>query len=192
MSSPDTRNAIADAAISLFIENSYSGTSIADIRKASGATTGSIYHFFASKAGLAIAIWQDAIGGWQSCFEEMNAADTPEDQIRATVLSLLCWARANPAHFRVYDEILSLSRSLEEFAPIRQSVEQGHAVSAKMYGEWAAAGAVVDYPWHIARALMVGPSLEALRASEHLTQSDCAALTEAAWRAVCTSDHRRA
>jgi AcrR family transcriptional regulator len=191
MSSPDTRKIIADAAISLFMQNGYDGTSISDIRKASGATTGSIYHFFTNKAGLAIAIWQDAIRGWQSCFEALKASDKPEDQIKATVHSLLIWARANPSHFRVYDEILSLSRSLTAFEPIRDSVERGHAVSAGMYADWAAKGAVRNHPWHIARALMIGPSLEALRAAEHLTETDIAALVEAAWDAVTASARSR-
>ncbi|HTO27428.1 MAG TPA: TetR family transcriptional regulator, partial [Devosia sp.] len=43
----DRRRQILDAALSAFLERGYAATSIADIRARSGASTGSIYHFFA-------------------------------------------------------------------------------------------------------------------------------------------------
>jgi len=186
MSNAETPQRVADAAIKLFLNKGYTGTSIADICDASGVTTGSIYHFFGSKAGIAIHVWQDAIAGWKSASEAHVAADSAKAYIKASISGLLHWARANPAHFGVYDEILMLSRSLDEFSPIRQEIEQGHAVSRDLYATWVSANAVKNIPWLRARALMMGPALELLRSGGDVDDTDIAKLSEAAWAAVRT------
>ena len=59
MSTPDRRQAILDAALASFVARGYLATSISDIRAASGASTGSIYHFFAGKGALAEALLRE-------------------------------------------------------------------------------------------------------------------------------------
>ena len=66
MQTPDRRRQILDAALACFLERGYLGTTIADIRRRSGATTGSIYHFFDGKGALAQALLTDAIVGWSA------------------------------------------------------------------------------------------------------------------------------
>jgi AcrR family transcriptional regulator len=184
MSISSTRQAIAEASISLFLEKGYVGTSISDIRNASGATTGSIYHFFGSKAGIALHIWEDAIAGWQQRFENTAAPLTAQTQIEASVRSFLEWASGNRRQFGVYDELLTLSRSLEEFAPIARKIEMGHKQASDMYLDWANAGQVIDIPWPLARALIIGPSLEVLRAGHPIDDTAIDRLVETAWCAV--------
>ena len=184
MSSPKTRDVIAKAAITLFLEKGYQETSIADIRATSGATTGSIYHFFGNKAGVAVAIWEDAISGWKQAFEAIDPGAEAEAQIRATVESLLIWGRGNAAHFAVYDEIAFLSRTIPDFQRIVARIDEGHAVSSRMYLDWVEAGAVADLPWPLARALMMGPGLEALRSGAALDDPTIARLSAVAWAAV--------
>ncbi len=45
----ERRRSILEAALDCFLEKGYIATTINDIREASGATTGSIYHFFDGK-----------------------------------------------------------------------------------------------------------------------------------------------
>jgi AcrR family transcriptional regulator len=181
----ETQRAIAEASISLFLERGYVATSISDIRKASGATTGSIYHFFGSKAGIAVYIWEDAIAGWQQRFQDTVAFLSAETQIKASVRSFLEWAHRNRRQFSVYDELLTLSRSLGEFAPIAQKIEKGHEQASALYLAWANAEEVRDLPWPLARALIMGPSLEFLRAGHTIDEMAIAELVQAAWCAVC-------
>jgi AcrR family transcriptional regulator len=60
----ERRESILDAALACFLTNGYIATTINDIRETSGATTGSIYHFFDGKGALAMALLEDAVAGW--------------------------------------------------------------------------------------------------------------------------------
>ena len=162
-------------------------TSIADIRKTSGATTGSIYHFFGNKAGIAIAIWQDAILGWSEDFKRAAPENTAKAQIKASVQSLLMWARNNPDHFAIYDEILFLSRTVKELAPIQKIIADGHAISSVMFEAWAKSGDVQHFPWAQARALMLGPSMELLRARQPFSDDQIEIFANTAWQSVRSS-----
>jgi AcrR family transcriptional regulator len=53
---PITRERIIEAARELFYRQGYTATGIAQILKASGANSGSLYHFFPSKEDLLIAV----------------------------------------------------------------------------------------------------------------------------------------
>lgn len=58
---PDARRAaLLQAALQVFAERGYSGTSIKDIARASGSASGLLYHYFDSKEGLANAVYRDA------------------------------------------------------------------------------------------------------------------------------------
>ena len=51
-----TRERIVEAARRLFFERGYTATAIADVLKAAGANSGSLYHFFPSKKDLLAAV----------------------------------------------------------------------------------------------------------------------------------------
>jgi TetR/AcrR family transcriptional regulator, transcriptional repressor for nem operon len=53
---PDTRDRIIETARELFFEQGYAQTGIAQILKASGVNSGSLYHFFPSKEDLLAAV----------------------------------------------------------------------------------------------------------------------------------------
>jgi AcrR family transcriptional regulator len=61
----DTRQRILLSALNLFAEKGYLSTSVADILKAAGAHSGSLYHFFPTKQDVLIAVlglYRDGIG----------------------------------------------------------------------------------------------------------------------------------
>ena len=61
----DTRDRLVFTAIQLFAEKGYESTSVADILKAAGANSGSLYHFFPTKQDLlleALRRYRDGIG----------------------------------------------------------------------------------------------------------------------------------
>ena len=69
----DRRRQILDAALASFLEKGYAATSIADIRARSGASTGSIYHFFSGKGALAEALLREAVAGWAGLSRRRDA-----------------------------------------------------------------------------------------------------------------------
>lgn len=58
------RRAIMDAALGRFLERGVAATTIEEIRAASGASTGSIYHLFASKDEIAHALFVEGMGDY--------------------------------------------------------------------------------------------------------------------------------
>lgn len=63
----DTRSTLVHTAMHLFAAKGYGSTSIADILRASGAGSGSLYHFFPGKQDLLLAV----LGAYQEGIEPM-------------------------------------------------------------------------------------------------------------------------
>lgn len=75
----DTRQRLITATNESFRRRGYHGTALSDVRAASGATTGSLYHFFpGGKSELARAVVTETGAAYQELFEAIaDAADGP-------------------------------------------------------------------------------------------------------------------
>lgn len=183
----DRRASILAAALSCFRDRGYAATSIADIRKASGASTGSIYHFFDGKPALALALVQQAVAGWTAAAAHgLVPGATPEQAIKASVAGLVTWGLAHPAELRFMDEIRTLQSTDPACACIQVAFGDGRNLGRAAYDRWAAEGHVRPLPWPLAHALMLGPAYDFLRLADLLpAPADAPALlADAAWAAV--------
>src|SRR6266513_5303326 len=63
------RAAILDAALNCFVRRGYSSTTIEDIRRASGASVGSLYHHFAGKDRIAAVLYVEGLTDYQAGFQ---------------------------------------------------------------------------------------------------------------------------
>ena len=90
---PDkTRELILGTALELFSERGYFATSVHDIRKHAGLSTGSIYHHFANKEALARALYDDLVGRMQILVDDAtNSQHSSKAKCRA-IASALCQA----------------------------------------------------------------------------------------------------
>ena len=111
----ERRESILEAALGCFLEKGYIATTINDIREASGATTGSIYHFFDGKGALAMALLEDAVAGWSG--ESQSSSEAPEAVIKASAAGLVSWGLKNPELFRFMDEIRTLAVTARNSPP---------------------------------------------------------------------------
>ncbi|RYE44234.1 MAG: TetR family transcriptional regulator [Hyphomicrobiales bacterium] len=184
----DRRSEILDAALACFLERGYVATSIADIRRRSGASTGSIYHFFENKGALALALVERAVGGWSgSATEAANPEATAESSIKASVAGLVHWGIANPASLRFLDEVRSLAASDPSLDAVAALLTRGTDAARARYAEFVARREVRDLPWPLAHALMLGPAYDFLRLSaDDASPGAAGILVEAAWSAVRT------
>ncbi len=87
------RRDIILAALACFSEIGFSETSMEDIRKRSGASTGSIYHHFKGKEQLAAELYMEGIRSYQEGFIVALAGceDNAEKGIRAIVSHHVQW-----------------------------------------------------------------------------------------------------
>jgi AcrR family transcriptional regulator len=190
MSSPDRRQQILDAALASFVERGYVATSISDIRRLSGASTGSIYHFFSGKGALAEALLREAVAGWSAESQSALMPDADaEAAIKASVAGLVRWGIANPGHLRFMDEIRTLAAPGSELSAVEALLAEGQALGHRQYDLFRSRGEVRSLPWPIAHSLMLGPAYNYLRLVARSGAPSPQAptlLAEAAWRAVRT------
>jgi AcrR family transcriptional regulator len=103
MSAPSRKQAtgyrkheILDAALRCFLKHGIEATTIEQIRQASGASLGSIYHHFGSKEAIALAVYAGAVQEYQAhVLSRLRAASTAQAGVRAMVTAHLEWTGAN-------------------------------------------------------------------------------------------------
>ena len=182
--------AIKFAALDCFLENGFVATTMADIRKRSGATIGSIYHFYAGKGALALELFEESVASWNDSTVHLTRGDSPRDRIRGAVFGLLDWARSEPGQFRFMDELRVLALSHDELADCAARLAEGEKTASALYAHWARQGAVRSLPWPVAHALMLGPAYDHAR-HPGFAATDAASdalLADAAWEAVRNPD----
>lgn len=182
----ERRQQILTAALPIFLAKGYTGATITDISKASGATTGSIYHFFSGKPGIATALWRDANNAWVNKAGAVRKDATAEDLVKSSVRGLLEWATANRPLFFFFEDLRIRALSDSDLAPITEEIAQTHAKASALFNEWVEQGVAKPLPWTLASALMMGPAYDYLRKSRSDDDHKAAieVLVEAAWQAV--------
>ena len=101
-----TRNAILDAAESVFQERGVSNTSLAEIATAAGVTRGAVYWHFANKIDLFDAMVQRVFGSMETKREELQATqryDDPVDLVRELTIYFLDRVANDPRYLRIVD-----------------------------------------------------------------------------------------
>ena len=92
------REAILAAALTCFDELGWSATTIADIRERSGASTGSIYHHFGDKEGIAAALYAETLRSYREALgERLDRTRTAKGLVRALVLHHIEWSASRRA-----------------------------------------------------------------------------------------------
>jgi AcrR family transcriptional regulator len=100
------RTDVIEAALTCFKEIGYAKTTMADIRKYSSASTGSIYHHFRSKQQLAAAVYFEGVKNYQ---EGLLKVLETEKRVKEGVLAIvgyhLKWVSEHPTWARYLTEM---------------------------------------------------------------------------------------
>jgi AcrR family transcriptional regulator len=166
------RQAILDAALACFTKAGYDQTTLADIRQAANASTGSIYHHFGSKEQIAASLYLDAVVSTQQAgLEALLRTRTGRTGVHALVGAYLDWVEAHPDHarfllwmrhadFLVADNADNAGSAGNNAQPEQQLDELNAGVAQRTAGWFAAriaAGELPDIDPSIRRALIFGP-----------------------------------
>ena len=132
--SASPREKVIATALQLFTAKGYFNTSMRDITRDSAVSTGSIYHYFKDKEGVAAALYQDLIARMCDELQQIaQAHDSAHDQCRAVVRLLFRITENEPEvmAFMLYvkhREFLPRERpvcSSEPFEMMRAMVQRG-------------------------------------------------------------------
>ncbi len=92
---------VLDASLRLFSEQGYFNTSVPDIVRAAGVSTGSIYHHFKDKEGIAKCLFDTLVERMETAFTEIEAEhQSAHDRCRAVIELLFRITEEEPAVMR--------------------------------------------------------------------------------------------
>lgn len=84
------RDRVLDAAVDLFAQQGYDGTSVAQVIERASLTKGGFYHHFASKEALLYEVYGDLISGQLERMDTILARQLPAGEtLRALILDLV-------------------------------------------------------------------------------------------------------
>ena len=184
------RAEILDAALACFTEKGFTATTMADVKHASGASIGSIYHHFASKEELAAALYVEGLRDYQEgVVAVLRENPGAEEGIRGMVRHHLRWVKSKPELARY----LLSSREAEVVLATRGPLRE---LNRTFFGEvegWLEphreAARLRRLPFDVHHAILIGPAQELARlwlAGRTSTDLEFAAreLATAAWNAL--------
>jgi AcrR family transcriptional regulator len=103
-----TRRRLVDAAEAVFARGGYHGSTVEEIAREAGATTGALYSNFAGKEELFLALFEERIAADLDDYEEIVAAgSTLEEQARGTGDHWMKILRERPNYFPLLIEFWS-------------------------------------------------------------------------------------
>jgi len=184
------RKDIIHAALACFTELGFTQTSMADIRRMSNSSTGSIYHHFKGKEQLAAEVYLEGIREYQEGFlaaleEQVNA----REGIFAVVAYHLRWVEEHPdwtgyLFQNRYTEFMASTD--EEFTRLNSEFMRR---SSKWFGRHVKAGTLRRLAPDLYVSILMGPCMEYTRQyvfgyARTLVDRAIEDLGSAAWRSL--------
>ena len=185
------RRAILDGALTCFLRSGVAGTTIDAIQKESGASVGSIYHFFGSKEGVAAELYLDSLRDYFDTYlAALRSSRSARAGIEGSVRAHVNWVVTHEVRARYLfhsREFEVVEEALPEIAQLREEFYQ-------QANAWLAphvqSGRIKSLSPRLCQALWMGPSLEyarlwLARSGDRFNILDAEnALARAAWDSV--------
>jgi AcrR family transcriptional regulator len=165
-----TRRRLLDAAEAVFARNGYHGSSVEEVAREAGASTGALYSNFAGKEDLFLALFEERIATDVGDYAEIVAAGaTIEQQARGAADHWMAILRERPAYFPVLIEFWAYAvrkpelreRLAARFAALRQASARIVLEGAQRQG-YPADAAAGEFVGMLIYALANGLALEKL------------------------------
>lgn len=178
------------AALACFSDNGYDRTTVEDIRKRSGASTGSIYHHFGGKEQLAAAVYREGITDHQDGFvRSLDGRRSARSGIMAVVTYHLQWVEDHPE----WACFLFKMRQTEFMEATESEIQELNRDFRRRVSEWflphVEAGRLRRMPTDVYVSVLLGPCQDFARAwlsGRTRTPLKAAArqIAETTWQAV--------
>jgi AcrR family transcriptional regulator len=184
--SPDRRGAVLEAALACFARQGLEATTIEDIRRASGASVGSLYHHFGSKEGIAAAVYLEGLRAFHASLRpRVEAAEDAEVLVKAIVHHYVEWVVAHPEWARF---LLEARRT----QAVAEADPEIHALTREAFARlepFVRRGALSKLATPLLAAILLGPAqalagAELRRGRPAALRAAAPVLAEAAWRAL--------
>ena len=155
------RQDILDAALEAFTNRGFAAATIEDVRRRSGASTGSIYHHFGDKEGVAAALYVEGLKDYQQGFlQGLRRTRSAEGLVKGAVRHHLRWVAANAdlARFIFGRHETGVKAAVEE--PMAQLNRRLFAEAGARLEPFFDGGELRRLPLDVFNAVLIGPSQE--------------------------------
>lgn len=133
MEKPDKKTDILNAALKLFAEFGFEGTSTRQIAKESGANMAMINYYFGSKEGVFLEIMEDKISGFKSQLDQINEEQIPaKEKLLKVVDRYATRIFSNVTFHKMMHRELSLTQRPEVFSKIKDAMATNRLVIEKI------------------------------------------------------------
>jgi len=184
------RREILEAALACFLENGVAGTTIEQIRIASKASHGSIYHLFRSKDEIALTLFVEGMRNYhQIILRALKNETTARGSVRAMITHHLQRVHDNP-QLAIYLTRLGMADDLGEISNRYRFLNDEYVQAVWSHLEpFVERGEMVRMPPKLYIALVIGPTTHVCR-DWHRGRFDddlfsaTDNLTEAAWKSL--------
>ena len=155
---------ILAAALACFDQTGVDETTIAEICRKSGASTGSIYHFFDSKQGIVGALLVDGLrDNYEQTRQRLNKASGAQNGVRTIVESLIDWITRNRAWARFIYATGTGSLTAKHREELRQLNDAYFEMVKAYFQPHVDAGEIAALPADCYAPLILGPVHEYAR-----------------------------
>ena len=134
----DKKKQILDAALKLFVEYGFHGTPTSMIAKEAGVANGTLFHYFATKEELVVALYVDIKNRMAAYLaEQVQAQRSFKELVREQFIATVYWALDNNLEYRFSEQFKTspfaasiapneIEASLQPYYQIlRQGIEAG-------------------------------------------------------------------
>lgn len=158
----ETAGRLLEAALALFVEQGYAGTSVPQIAQRAGVSTGLLYYHFANKEALANALYQR----WKGAMGEHMRGDLPSElpyraKFREVFMRLTRFAQVYPDAFN----LLELHHHSYLDAASLEARDAAHQPFIALLERGVAQGLIKPLPLALLSAAFVGVFTGAWRAA---------------------------
>ncbi len=139
----DKKTAIMEAALKLFTERGFHGTSTAEISKEAGVATGTLFNYFPTKEYLINSLYFEVKGQLsQSMGKEIEVQSTFQDKLRKMWSNLIKWGLDNQEEFLFVGQFCS-SPYITKFT--REEVMKEYVFLHDLVNEGIKTGEIRDF-----------------------------------------------
>ncbi|MDU8926755.1 TetR family transcriptional regulator C-terminal domain-containing protein [Alisedimentitalea sp. MJ-SS2] len=179
---------ILEAALDVFSQNGYRGSTLDQIAKAAGLSKPNLLYYFPSKEAIHTALLDGLMETWLDPLEALNAEGDPLDEILAYVLRKLEMSRDYPRESRLFaNEIIqgaprigpALSGELKDLVDQKAEILNNWVAEGKiaevnphhlLFSIWALTQHYADFDVQV-HAVLGGPDVDPFpEAQRYLTQ----------------------
>jgi AcrR family transcriptional regulator len=156
------REAILEAALSAFLEHGVANAPIEAVCAGSRASVGSVYHHFGDKAGLAAAVYSEALAAYQATFLQAlrGCPEDAEHSVKAVVRAHVRWCLQDEPRRARYLLFHGDAARGEDLGDLNAAF---FAEVLRWWRPHVHYGAVRDLDLDLAYALWLGPAQEYCR-----------------------------